>query len=226
MWSSGSLVACALNCVWWHHTHFLCGQGGQLLGGQNLRMTLSGLTSLIISCCMLNIEHSAGQIPCPGGDAPFSIPMEYSVSSFSRLTSFPDVKTWESAFSSSFLSFLAAPVAYRSSKARGSNWSCFYWPVPQQCQIWAASVTCATARSNAGFLTHWAGPGIKPTASWILVRFLTPWTVTGAPRDNTFFPWVLSFYFFIFWLCPRHGELPRPGIEPEPQQWQWRTLNP
>ena len=23
MWSSGSFVACALNCVWWHHTHFL-----------------------------------------------------------------------------------------------------------------------------------------------------------------------------------------------------------
>ena len=27
-----------------------------------------------------------------------------------------------------------------------------------------------TAHSNAGFLTHWARPGIEPTSSWMLVR--------------------------------------------------------
>ena len=30
-------------------------------------------------------------------------------------------------------------------------------------------------------LTHWVRPGIKPTSSWILVRFLTSWTKMGPP---------------------------------------------
>ena len=30
-----------------------------------------------------------------------------------------------------------------------------------------------TAHSNAGFLTHWVGPGIEHTSSWILVQFNT-----------------------------------------------------
>ena len=46
-------------------------------------------------------------------------------------------------------------------------------PQPQQCQIWAVSVTCTTAHSNSRLPTHWARPGIEPTSSWILVRFVT-----------------------------------------------------
>ena len=38
-----------------------------------------------------------------------------------------------------------------------------------------------TACGNAGSLTHWARPGIEPSSSWILVRFLTPWATTGTP---------------------------------------------
>ena len=30
-------------------------------------------------------------------------------------------------------------------------------------------------------LTQWARPGIKPTTSWMLVRFLTRWAMTGIP---------------------------------------------
>ena len=37
----------------------------------------------------------------------------------------------------------------------------------------ASSVTYTTAHSNAGSLTHWARPGIEPTSSWILVRFVS-----------------------------------------------------
>ena len=29
----------------------------------------------------------------------------------------------------------------------------------------------------------------------------------------------------IFWPCPWHVEVPRPGIEPEPPQWQSQILN-
>ena len=36
--------------------------------------------------------------------------------------------------------------------------------------IWVVSETYTTACSNAGSLTHWTGPGIKPTSSWILAR--------------------------------------------------------
>ena len=44
---------------------------------------------------------------------------------------------------------------------------------PQQCGIWAASATYTTAQANAGYLTYWARPGIKPKFSWILVEFVT-----------------------------------------------------
>ena len=57
------------------------------------------------------------------------------------------------------------------------NWSC--WPTrqSQQHDIWAMSATYTTTHNNAGSLNHWVWPGIKPTTSWMLVRFVTtePW---------------------------------------------------
>ena len=50
-------------------------------------------------------------------------------------------------------------------------------PQPMQCQIPASSSTYTTAHSNAGSLTHWAGPGIEPTSSWMIV-----WLVTVEPH--------------------------------------------
>ena len=46
-------------------------------------------------------------------------------------------------------------------------------PEPQQRQIQAVSVTYTTAHGNIRSLTHWARPGIKPTASWFLVGFVS-----------------------------------------------------
>ena len=39
------------------------------------------------------------------------------------------------------------------------------------------SATYTPAHINAGFLTHWARPGMEPAFSWILVRFVSaePW---------------------------------------------------
>ena len=56
---------------------------------------------------------------------------------------------------------------------QGSNWSCSCRPTPQprRQQSWASSVTYTAAHSNDVSLTHWVRPGIKPTSSWILVRF-------------------------------------------------------
>ena len=46
-------------------------------------------------------------------------------------------------------------------------------PEPQQRQIRAVSVTYTTVHGNAGSLTHWARPGIKPATTWFLVRFVS-----------------------------------------------------
>ena len=71
--------------------------------------------------------------------------------------------------------------------------SCQSTSEPQQCQIQATSVTCATAFSNAGSLTHWARPEIEPPSSWILVKFLTCWTTTGTVL-------ILKSHSIVFWL--------------------------
>ena len=75
----------------------------------------------------------------------------------------------------------ATPTAY----GWGSNQSCCCqsMPEPQPCRIRAASGTYTTARGNAGPLAHWSRPGIKPAASWFLVRFVNHWATTGTPID-------------------------------------------
>ena len=55
-------------------------------------------------------------------------------------------------------------------------------PQPQQCEIWAMSVTYTTVHGNARSSTHWAEPGIKPMSSWIPVGFITiepQWELLG-----------------------------------------------
>ena len=66
---------------------------------------------------------------------------------------------------------------------QGSNWSCSCQPTPQpqQCSIWAVSVTNTVAHGNAGFFTLWARPGIELTSSWILIRFITCWATVRTP---------------------------------------------
>ena len=79
--------------------------------------------------------------------------------------------------------FRAEPASYWSSQSEELNWSssCQPTPQPQQCRIQAISVTYTTAHGKAGSLTHWERPGIEPTSSWILVRFLTHWATMGVP---------------------------------------------
>ena len=72
-------------------------------------------------------------------------------------------------------------------QTQGLNWSCNCQPVPQpRCQIWAMSVTYTTTHSSAGSLTHWVRLGIKLVSSWILVRFITCWAITGTPIFGQF----------------------------------------
>ena len=61
---------------------------------------------------------------------------------------------------------------------RGLNWrrSCSHSHGNTRSTIYTA------ACSNAGSLTHWVRPEIKPASSWILVGFLTCWATMGTPR--------------------------------------------
>ena len=81
----------------------------------------------------------------------------------------------------------------------GLNWSCSSWPMLQQHQIWAASVTYAAACNNAGSLTHRARLGMEPASSRIPVEFLTCWATTRTLRKVTFwftFPKVEEWQIF------------------------------
>ena len=51
------------------------------------------------------------------------------------------------------------------------------------------------AHGNAGSLTHWERPGIKPASSQILVRFIFHWARTRTPSLQTFY---LFIYVFIW----------------------------
>ena len=99
---------------------------------------------------------------------------EGHLSGFSRSSSF---LKWQYIFFLSFFFlvffyFRATPTVYGSSEARGQIGA-----QPQQCQIQAVSVTYTTAHSMAESSTSWVRPGIKPTSSWMLVRFISaePW---------------------------------------------------
>ena len=80
-----------------------------------------------------------------------------------------------------FLSFYGCTHSIWRFPDQGSNqsWSHQPMPEPQQCGLWATSVTHTTADGNAGSLTLWARPGIKPASSWILVRFVNLWAMMG-----------------------------------------------
>ena len=78
-----------------------------------------------------------------------------------------------------FCPFMATPVTYvltpHQFSGEGSNQGCCCQntPEPQQRQIQATSATYTTAHGNTESLTHWMRPGIKPTTSWFLVRFVS-----------------------------------------------------
>ena len=78
-----------------------------------------------------------------------------------------------------FFIFLSFPELYGGSQARGLIRAI----AASLCQIWATSATNTTTQGNTGSLTHWARPGIKPAASWFLVRFVKHWTMKGTQED-------------------------------------------
>ena len=66
-------------------------------------------------------------------------------------------------------------------------------PQPQPHQIQVVPSTYTIAHNSAGSLTHWVRPGIKPSSSWILVRF-----VSIAPQ------WELPSFLLLMLLFSSH----------------------
>ena len=107
-----------------------------------------------------------------------------------------------------------------------------------------------TAQGKTRSLTQWGMPGIKHESSWILVGFVTskprweldiinffnPNCALEEALHHSHQPQVRSqtFKLVCLFVCPQshHMEVPRPGIQPVPQQWpkpkQWQhqVLNP
>ena len=83
-------------------------------------------------------------------------------------------------------------------------------PQPLQCQIRAVSSTYTTSCSNAGSLTHWVRPGIEPTSSWILVRFVsavTQWELQPPYFKLRSYPevmWIKMSAYFVWGEAMQH----------------------
>ena len=108
----------------------------------------------------------------------------------------------------------------------GSNRSCSHWPTPesQQCRIRATSVT--TFHSKAGSLTHGARPGIEPTTSWFLVRY-----VCAAPPRELLYNDFKFLLLMASQVDPCSAPLPQSQIPPATASWspgagrsQWLPL--
>ena len=92
-------------------------------------------------------------------------------------------------------------------------------PQPLQCRIWARSAPYTIAHHSTGSLTHCARPGIEPTSSLILVRFVNRWATGGPPTLplscwNCFYPvrflseWMLytGYLWRMYKLSRLHGD--------------------
>ena len=99
-------------------------------------------------------------------------------------------------FSSSIFFFLGPHLWHMEVPRLNRSYSYKPTPQPQQQKIWPfcrfRSVTYTTAHSNARSLTHWAGSGIQPSSSWILIGF-----IIAEPQQELLellFSWTLDFY--------------------------------
>ena len=90
---------------------------------------------------------------------------------------------------------MATPTTYGSSQAGGLIGA----TAASLCDNHRNARSEPCAHSNAGSLTHWAGPGIKPTFSLILVRFLTRWATLEMPSRD--FKWLVWLCFFFGPTC-------------------------
>ena len=170
------------------------------------KFSVLSIVFLLSSCgfkfSVLSIVFLLSSCVCPGSAN------HNALKFFSKLVpDFPQIQMWESSKQSIleiyifiYLLFRAIPVANGNSQAK--------------CPIGTAAVSLhhgqsnaiskphfviyTTAHGNAGSLTHWTSPGIKPKSSWILSFLLS---LIG---NSSFWIFLISSHFFFFWL----GKIP------------------
>ena len=116
-----------------------------------------------------------------------------------------------------FCLFRAAPVAYGSSQGRVQIWTiaaglCHsHGKVESELHLRPTPQLMATP----GSLTHWARPGIKPTSSWTLVRFVTTEPQCELPATLLLCPfWKLRELKFRAWQ--------KAELESKPRSLVWK----
>ena len=101
-----------------------------------------------------------------------------------------------------FFFFKAASVAYGSSPARGqiraAAASYRHSYTRSQLCLWPT----LQAHGNAGSLTYWARPEIKPTSSWILAGFLMHWATMETPPQNFKWHYLFGWFSFFYFVVP------------------------
>ena len=104
--------------------------------------------------------------------------------------------TWRPIFFF-FVFFKSTSIAYGSSHAKGliRAAAAGLYHSHRNTRSEFTSVTYTTAHGNARSFTHWAGPGIKPASSWILVHY--HWAMMGPPwspifNSCSFWGWVTA----------------------------------
>ena len=128
------------------------------------------------------LKHSSNTLPWP-----FENPMKFSIFLFSF------------SFFLSFFFFFFLNKGYTCSiwkfpgYGSNQNYSCQPTPQPEQRRIQATSVTYSTAHGTTESLTHWAGPGIEPITSWILVGFISSEPQQELKNSQYFWPYTCSF---------------------------------
>ena len=94
-----------------------------------------------------------------------------------------------------FALFLGMHMRHKEVHRLGVTWSCSCMATlqPQQHGIPATSVIYTTGQGNTGSLIHCKRPGIQPTSSWILGRF-----ITAEPQRE------IPYSFYLFYFLPRY----------------------
>ena len=88
-------------------------------------------------------------------------------------------------------------------------------PYPLQCLWLVFFLITANMTGGRGDISLWFWPAFL----W--------WSVLLSIFSCAYWPSVcLPLPFFLLWLHPWHAEIPRPGSEPTPQQWQCWIFNP
>ena len=132
-----------------------------------------------------------------------------------------EIKFWRTEWEGKFLSSFCLPLMLASefgdvSDSINSPCNITQFPVcvfpssPWECKL-------RKSRNFASFTAVFLSPRTVPGLQWV---FVDKWTNVYSQKGT--FP----ICFFFFWPHLWPWEVPRPGTEPAPQQWQCWTLNP